>query len=227
MNFLKDYWNRKKLEHDNNKVILHKKDGSIIYYPEIPGLNIVIIGKNNLIELYEPIGNWKNSNIIIRGYGATFSKQSTNDFSSNIWFELYDKSKIILGKNVSFYGGTISIDVSTSLIVQNDCLFSDNFYLRTGDGHTILDLVKDKPINKPQNIFIDERVWCCNSVSILKGAMIASDTVVAHRSVVNKAFTQSNCILAGIPANIVKENIIWNKMPYNKYVFLKENEQCQ
>lgn len=223
MNFIKKYFKRKKLEADQNKILLHKKDGNIIYYPEIDGLEIIFDGKNNKVELYEPVGKWKNSRICMQGYGAEFVKKSTNDFSSGISFALYDKSRVSIGKNVSFYGGYIYIEGLTSLVIKDDCLFSDGFYLRTGDGHTILDLNTDKPINPPEDIFISERVWCCNNVSVLKGAKIASDTVVGHKCIVNKIFDKSNCILAGIPADIVRDNISWDKKSYNEYIWLMEN----
>ncbi len=48
-------------------------------------------------------------------------------------------------------------------------------------------------------------------VSILKGATIFDNSIVAFGSIVTKSFTETNVIIAGIPAKIVKTNINWKK----------------
>ncbi|WP_155243820.1 hypothetical protein [Butyrivibrio fibrisolvens] len=44
---------------------------------------------------------------------------------------------------------------------------------------------------------------------MLKGAEIADDCVIAAGAIVSKKYEEKNCILAGIPAKIVKRGINW------------------
>ena len=48
-------------------------------------------------------------------------------------------------------------------------------------------------------------------VSSLKCAIIPNDCVVGTGAVVTKKFDKSNCVIAGVPAKVVKENISWSK----------------
>ncbi|WP_261156851.1 acyltransferase [Serratia liquefaciens] len=43
----------------------------------------------------------------------------------------------------------------------------------------------------------------------MKGTNIASGCVVAANSVVSGDFLESNCLIAGSPARVVKRNISW------------------
>lgn len=93
--------------------------------------------------------------------------------------------------------------------VGKDCMFSIEIIVRTSDEHPIYDLGTNKRINEEQDVIIGEHVWIARNVTILKGSVIPSGCVIGTKSLVNKAFTKENCIIAGIPAKVVKENICW------------------
>jgi len=61
----------------------------------------------------------------------------------------------------------------------------------------------DAPIN------IGNKVWIGCSTTILKGTTIADGCIVGSNSFVNKVFNHTNCLIAGNPARIVKENVHW------------------
>ena len=50
-----------------------------------------------------------------------------------------------------------------------------------------------------------ENVWIGADVIILPSVELGDHTIVAAGAVVNKSFKQGNCILAGVPAKVVKE----------------------
>ncbi|MBR6364338.1 MAG: acyltransferase [Alphaproteobacteria bacterium] len=93
--------------------------------------------------------------------------------------------------------------------IGDDCLFSWGISIRTGDHHTILQQGSHTILNKNKNIKIGDRVWVGSDVLILKGAEIPNDTVIGARSIVTKKFQETNTILAGTPAKVVKHNIEW------------------
>lgn len=79
----------------------------------------------------------------------------------------------------------------------------------TSDGHPIYQ--NDKRINYEKDVIINNNVWIADNVTILKGVTINSDSVVGINSVVIKDIP-SNCIVAGNPATVIKQNIVWK--PY-------------
>lgn len=54
-------------------------------------------------------------------------------------------------------------------------------------------------------IKIGDNVWLCSNSVLLPGVEIADHTIVAAGAVVTKSFTQGNCILAGVPAVVIKQ----------------------
>lgn len=87
-------------------------------------------------------------------------------------------------------------------------MFSSAIELRTGDSHSIIDNETKKRINLAQNILIENHVWIGAHSIILKGVNIKSNTIIRTNSLVTKSIP-SNCIAAGIPAKIIKNNIDW------------------
>ncbi|WP_434640817.1 DapH/DapD/GlmU-related protein [Thermoanaerobacterium thermosaccharolyticum] len=65
----------------------------------------------------------------------------------------------------------------------------------------------NKKINT-DDIIIGDHVWIGSNVSILKGVRIENNSIIAANTVVTKDIPQ-NCLVAGNPAKIVKENISW------------------
>ena len=45
---------------------------------------------------------------------------------------------------------------------------------------------------------------------INKGVSIKQDTIIGTGSVVTKPFDESNVVIAGTPAKIVKRNVVWD-----------------
>lgn len=96
------------------------------------------------------------------------------------------------------------------IIIGEGCLFSSQIEIRTSDSHSILNKNRER-INCAESISIGDRVWCGQGVYILKGSRIGNDCVIGAGSIVNKNYQDTNCIIAGIPAKIVKRDIAWQK----------------
>lgn len=110
-------------------------------------------------------------------------------------------------------------DGDENCFIGDNCLLSWGIKIRTSDGHSVVDLDTNKAINLPQDVNVGDRVWVGEGVSFLKGSLISADSVVGSHAIVTRKFDQPNCVIAGFPAKIVKENIKWDRrMPseYNK-----------
>ena len=93
------------------------------------------------------------------------------------------------------------MSVGDGCAISWDCQFlDDDFHEFEYEGRT-----------QPEDprIRIGSNVWLGNQVTVLKGAVIPDGCVVATNSVVNKVFTEKNCLLAGNPAKVVRQNVRW------------------
>lgn len=88
--------------------------------------------------------------------------------------------------------------------IGNDVAIAENVTIRDTDNHYIYR--DDYQISKP--IIIKDHVWIGMNATILKGVTIGSGTIIAAGSIVTKD-VPNNCLVAGIPAKIIKHNVSW------------------
>ncbi|MFP3154187.1 acyltransferase [Lachnospiraceae bacterium ZAX-1] len=118
-------------------------------------------------------------------------------------------NRIQIGSGTQLCGTAhLACTEGTSITIGKDCLFSSDITLRTGDSHSILNL-DGKRINPAKSINVCDRVWIGNSVIILKNTTILEDSIIGSGSVVTKEFHESNVVIGGNPANILKRDVCW------------------
>lgn len=163
----------------NNKILIKKCDSG-------NKIDLVIYGNNNLVYIDEDV------------------------FCKDVKIYVEDSDNCIhIGKGTVFAGSIqLSIMEGTEIEIGENCLFSTDIDIRTGDGHSVLDR-KGERTNPSESVAIGEHVWCGKGVSILKGVRIPANCVIATKSVVTKKFTEENTILAGCPAKVIKINSNW------------------
>lgn len=163
--------------------------------------NTIQFGKNNHLVRCSIIING-NNNIV---------KMGDNNSTMNCEFWIEDnEGGIVLGNSNKILGRTHLAETEGQRITLGDnCLFSTNIIFRTGDSHSIFDASTGKRINPAKSITIGDRVWLGNNTTVLKGAVISNDSIVATGAIVTKCFSESNIILAGNPAAVVKKGIKW------------------
>lgn len=121
-----------------------------------------------------------------------------------------NNNTIISGDNTRFAGKIhIAVTESKTCIIGNDCLFSSEIVIRTGDSHSILNEAGIR-INQAQDVVIGNHVWVGHRVLITKGVEIPENCVVGTGAIVTKKIDKSGAVIAGVPARIVKENINWD-----------------
>ena len=132
---------------------------------------------------------------------------------------LGNDNKVTIGENFNCVSGTITnCGGNNPVIIDDDCMFSANFLIRTHDGHAIYDNLTKEPINEPKSVKIGKHCWFGQDVTILKGVEIKDNSMVATNSVVTKSIEQSNVIIAGNPARVVKTGINWDRDNYYNYL---------
>ncbi len=181
----------------NNKITI--KDSANIY------AKIIIFGNNNTIYIDDRVSSTENLIIAIGQEHFNFGP-------------VYNCS-VKIGKDTSFESAVLTIKNSNSSInIGEKCMFAFNVALYHTDSHPIFDLKTNNIINKVKTMSIGNHVWIGAHVSILKNTIIPNDCIIGWGSVVSGKFIQTNCIIAGNSAKIVKTGITWDANGSKGYV---------
>jgi len=164
--------------------------------------NLILISSNCRVSDYQ-IFIQGNNNYIEIGTNCLLNK-------GVLWIE-DNHNQIKIGSGTTVEPKTqFSCIEGCSIITGNDCMFSSDILVTTGDSHSITDL-KGTRINPSKDIVIGNHVWVGHRVMIMKGTKIPSHSIVGAGSFVNKDFEIEHVVLAGNPAKVIKENIDWNR----------------
>lgn len=98
----------------------------------------------------------------------------------------------------------------TFVEIGNNCLIAHSVDISTTDFHTVYD-ADGLVMNPDSSVVIGDRVWIGKRTTINKGVVLPCDSIVGASSVVTKAFTTPNVLIAGNPATIKKQGIAWRK----------------
>lgn len=120
-----------------------------------------------------------------------------------------DDATIIIGDGTWIGAGCVLTAMAgTTLKIGASTLLAPNCHVRTSDSHYIFQ--NGIEINKPQDITIGNHCWLGDQVFVLKGSSINDGCIVgAHSIVTSNCICDSDCILVGTPAKIIKRNITW------------------
>lgn len=91
------------------------------------------------------------------------------------------------------------------------------------DAHTVTDL-EGNPINFSKSIEIGDHVWIGRDVKIGKNTKISNDSIIGWGSIVTKKFEDTNVVIAGNPAKIVKRNINWDFRDLYNYELYRKSQ---
>lgn len=175
----------------------------------VPNLEISINGNGNIIRI--PENHQVTGSISIKSSESLIDIKSTKKVNIFVSTIFQTGQKLLIDEDTIIHGAHIFLhEKDASVIIGKDCLFSSNITIWATDGHAILDNDTGEILNSiAKPIIINDHCWCGHSVFMTKNAGLASNSVIAGGSVVTKTFEKENIIIAGNPAKIVKENIIW------------------
>jgi acetyltransferase-like isoleucine patch superfamily enzyme len=176
-----------------------------------------IVGNNNKIEIKEDC-ILKNVTFMIRGSGHRVLINSGCRFKQggSIWFE--DSNGLLtIGENTTFENVHMAItEPNSKITIGQDCLFSYDIDLRTGDSHSIISQENNQRLNYAEDISIGNHVWVAAHSILLKGSAVADNSVVATGSIVSQKSNKEGIIIGGNPAKEIKDGITWSKKRNNR-----------
>lgn len=185
---------------------------SLILHPRVS-----VIGKKNI----------KTQGILQIGTAFVGFMHKFDRTSLNIRGKLITKGNAYLGRGcridinnnaVVTLGEGTYINCNTKLIISHAFTLGNNSGLSwdcqvlDSDFH---DITYDDRKKKDYSVTIGENVWIGCGVKLYKGTYIADNCIVAADSIVKGRFDKPNCLIAGHPAKVIKENVEWSglKMP--------------
>lgn len=142
------------------------------------------------------------------------AKDATLDVDA---FDVYAGSRINVnaGAKLSLGSGYMNhdcvIDCFDSISIGHHVVISERVVLRDSDNHSIqnMEAISSYESAVTARIEIGDHVWIGMNVIVLKGVTIGEGAIVAAGSVVNKD-VPPHCLVAGVPAKVVKTNITWS-----------------
>lgn len=115
-----------------------------------------------------------------------------------------------LGRNFTITGNS-EIICQTGIRFGNDCLLSWDILFMDSDFHQVTD-DNGMELNAPKPIQIGNHVWIGCRCTILKGVVIADNTIISANSTITRSVTEPNCAIGGHgkSVEILKKGINWN-----------------
>ena len=92
------------------------------------------------------------------------------------------------------------LDIGDNCAISWDCQIMDS------DFHEIYYENKNE---SDDSVKIGNNVWVGCGVKIFKGTIIPNNCVIAAYSVVKGVFLNENSLIGGVPAKVIKENVVW------------------
>lgn len=119
--------------------------------------------------------------------------------------EVFDGGELTLRKGYLNTGGAIAC--AKSITLGDGVFIARNTYITDSDHHKIFDKA-GAILNEPKPVVIGDHVLIGYGAVVLKGVTIGDGAIIAAGSVVTHDIP-ANCMAAGVPAKVIKENVIW------------------
>ena len=170
---------------------------------------VSIKGKHNTIRVVANC-SLKNTRLVITGNQNIIVIDENCHINGGRILIDGDHGSIYIGKDTILSGNShLAAIEGKSIVIGEGCLFSSDVIIRTGDSHSIVEQGTRHRINEAKDVTIGKHVWIGFGATVLKGVDILDNSIIGTEAVVTKSPRESNCIVAGNPAKVIKRNIDW------------------
>lgn len=166
------------------------------------------LSRNSLIELSGKLilganryGRNGRSSILIMRENTILDVKGNFNFMYGADIILFPNSRLILG-NHSFINSDCKVRCHNNISIGDNCSISHDFTIMDSDVHYL------NGENHTAPVIIGNNVWIGTRVTILSGVHVGDNAVIAAGALVNTD-VPSGCLVGGVPAHVIKENITW------------------
>ncbi len=103
-----------------------------------------------------------------------------------------------------FCNSNLILRCTQKIVIGDSVAISHNVTIMDSDAHEIV----GNEHAKTQPVRIGDHVWIGSGAKVLKGVTIEEGAVVSAGAVVTHD-VPANCVVAGVPAKIIKRNVYW------------------
>lgn len=193
-----------------NKMKIKKGNAINVKCAFLSKCRIKVIGTGNVVTI-EDYSRLENCKIIIYGNNCNVHIGKRCCFNELTIYMEDDQNLIDVGEHTSIDGKTeLACIEGTKINIGNDCMFSRNIHVRTGDAHSIVNIQSDR-INPSKDIIIKDHTWIGTETIIMKGAVINENSIIGAGAIVLSKEFSANSIIAGNPAKVIKSDISWKR----------------
>ena len=191
--------------------IIFRKSGITIKGAFLRRVKIKVSGNNNQVFV-GPKVMMNDSVILVSGDNCKVYIEGGGTNIHHCHIEVrHTDSEIIIKKGFTSEQVSLHTLEGRKIEIGEDCMFSADIYITTSDFHAVIDVNTGMRINPAQDVIIGNHVWLGHGASVLKGALIADNSIVGKDSTVVGKLEQPNSIYVGSPARKVKDGITWKR----------------
>ena len=182
----------------SKKVVLKMLRGDVL-------LNSFDRGKIKIGFRSVGIFDYQYSRTILEIYGK-LKFQGSSFIGQGSKISVINNGDLTFGDNTTINANS-TIICSDNILIENDCLISWDVLIMDTDFHQIITGTNSSPNKK--GIHIGSHCWIGCRNTILKGTVIGANSVISCNSKLSGKYLESNCLISGNPANIIKTKINW------------------
>lgn len=182
-------------------------------------------GLNNHISIAKDARIIGNSTITIRkGHDNQITIGKDGKFNQLKIDINGNHNQVTIGEHVKFSGQLLVVGNHTTAIdcyilardksvtIGQSCMISRGIEIRATDVYKVYDIDTNARVNKAHtNVILGDHIWIAANVTISKSVSIASGCIIAAGAFVNKPVETPNCMIAGTPAKIIRQNVRWER----------------
>lgn len=146
----------------------------------------------------------------VNPFPTLFSMRTQSRLIAHGSFSIYSNADISVNEGATLEIGSgfvnhgARIHCFDHIRVGEHVFIGEDVLIRDSDGHEVVG--QGKPMSQP--IVIEDHVWIGARVTVLKGVTIGEGAIVAAGAVVSRD-VPPHTLVAGVPARVVKEGVLW------------------
>ena len=159
----------------------------------------IFIGKNILNRSKLRVRFQGNRGLLYIGDDVTLSDARIY-LSDNDSYVCVGNRVNLIGENNIWKTGTTPKNISTGIIVGDDCLIAGESTIRASDEHLVIDLTTNRQTNISHTpVILEPYCWFGQRTTVLKNCRIGACSISGFAAVITKSSDRFS-VLAGVPA---------------------------